>query len=174
MPFVGRFRVSDSEKEVASDIRRVVDVEGARARAPNWDAIIRELTRNAESIGIMVMRSGVVDGTGAGVFLLQSQVRRKDLPVRGRRDDAVPERFVLRQDFEASPRWQGQGAGDESDRIGVAVASTRALTAWFFRNQSLERLIMAPRFTSHMLMLAYLRFRMIFLSACEQVSPRDL
>jgi len=44
LPFVGRLRVSDSEKEVASDIRRVVDVEGARARAPNWDAFIRELT----------------------------------------------------------------------------------------------------------------------------------
>ena len=53
LPFVGRFHVSDSEEDVAADIREVVDVEGARARVANWDAFIRELSRNAESVGIM-------------------------------------------------------------------------------------------------------------------------
>ena len=60
LPFVGRFKPSDSEEEVAGDIRNVIDVDGARQRAPNWEGFLRELTRNAERSGIMIIRSGVV------------------------------------------------------------------------------------------------------------------
>ena len=60
LPFVGRFKLTDPEEEVADDIRDVIDVDGARQRAPNWEAFMRELTRSAERAGIMVMRSGVV------------------------------------------------------------------------------------------------------------------
>ena len=60
LPFVGRFNTTDSEEEVAKDIRDVIDVDGARRRSPNWEGFITALTRNAEGSGIMVMRSGVV------------------------------------------------------------------------------------------------------------------
>ena len=60
LPFVGRSNTTDSEEEVARDIRGVIDVDGARQRASNWEALMRELTRNAERSGIMVLRSGVV------------------------------------------------------------------------------------------------------------------
>lgn len=60
LPFVGKFEPTDSEQVIAADIREVIDVEGARERAPNFEAFMRELTRNAEQSGVMVMRSGVV------------------------------------------------------------------------------------------------------------------
>lgn len=60
LPFVGKFNPTDSEQVVAADIRNVIDVEGARERAHNFEAFMRELTRNAEQSGVMVMRSGVV------------------------------------------------------------------------------------------------------------------
>ena len=60
LPFVGRFTPTDSEEDVAADIRQVIDVEKAREQTPNWEGFLRELTRNAERSGIMVLRSGVV------------------------------------------------------------------------------------------------------------------
>ena len=60
LPFVGRFSPSDPEDQVAGDIRDVIDVIGARQRGSNWDDFLRELTRNVDQSGIMVMRSGVV------------------------------------------------------------------------------------------------------------------
>ena len=60
LPFVGRFESTDPAEEVAGDIRTVIDVNSARSRAANWEGFMRELTRNAERLGIMAMRSGVV------------------------------------------------------------------------------------------------------------------
>ena len=60
LPFVGRFGLSDREDQVASDIRDFIDVNGARQRASNWEGFLRDLTRNTERLGVMVMRSGVV------------------------------------------------------------------------------------------------------------------
>lgn len=60
LPFIGRFTTADSEKAVAADIREVIDIEGARYQASNWEEFMRALTCNAESSGIMVMRSGGV------------------------------------------------------------------------------------------------------------------
>ncbi len=60
LPFVGSFEPSDPVTEVASKIREVIDVDGARDGASNWEGFMRGLTRNAERSGIMVMRSGVV------------------------------------------------------------------------------------------------------------------
>ena len=60
LPFVGRFTTTDPAEAVAADIRDVIDVERAREQAPSWEGFMRELTRNAEGSGIMVMRSGVV------------------------------------------------------------------------------------------------------------------
>ena len=60
LPFVGSFEPTDPVTEVASSIREVIDVDGARSQASNWEGFMRGLTRNAERLGIMVMRSGVV------------------------------------------------------------------------------------------------------------------
>ena len=60
LPFVGRFTAGDPAEAIAADIRDVIDVEGARERSSNWEGFMRELTRNAERSGIMIMRSGVV------------------------------------------------------------------------------------------------------------------
>ena len=60
LPFVGSFSSTDSEETVAADIRDVINVDAARSVAGNWEGFIRELTRNAEDVGIMVLRSGVV------------------------------------------------------------------------------------------------------------------
>ena len=60
LPFVGSFGPTDPVTEVAGNIREVIDVDGARQRASNWEGFMRELTRNAEQSGIMIMRSGVV------------------------------------------------------------------------------------------------------------------
>ena len=59
-PFVGRFSTGDPEERIAIDIRTVIDVDGARVRTSNWEGFLRELTRNAEKSGTMVLRSGVV------------------------------------------------------------------------------------------------------------------
>ena len=60
LSFVGSFKSNDSEAAVAADIRSVIDVDEARRRSPNWEGFVRELTRNAEAAGIMVLRSGIV------------------------------------------------------------------------------------------------------------------
>ena len=64
LPFVGSFGPTDPVTEVAGNIREVIDVDGARQRASNWEGFMRELTRNAEQSGIMIMRSGVVGRLG--------------------------------------------------------------------------------------------------------------
>ncbi|MCY4652731.1 MAG: XRE family transcriptional regulator [Dehalococcoidia bacterium] len=60
LPFIGRFTASDSEETVASDVRDVIGVDRARQQSSNWESFMRTLTRNAEDLGIMVMRSGIV------------------------------------------------------------------------------------------------------------------
>ena len=60
LPFIGRFTASDSEETVASNIRDVIGVDRARQQSSNWESFMRTLTRNAEDLGIMVMRSGIV------------------------------------------------------------------------------------------------------------------
>ena len=60
LPFVGRFTTSDSAETVAEDIRDLVAIDEARAKANNWEGFLRELTRSVEELGVMVLRSGVV------------------------------------------------------------------------------------------------------------------
>lgn len=62
IPFVGRFDITDSVDIVARDIRDTLDVDGARQEAYSWEALLRSLIHKAETLGIMVMRSGVVCG----------------------------------------------------------------------------------------------------------------
>ena len=68
LPFVGRFSIETTTEmvprnaagEVAYDIHKIIDANGAVSRSANGEELLRELTRNAERSGIMVMRSGVV------------------------------------------------------------------------------------------------------------------
>ena len=65
LPFVGRFnlgtsRVTTETAAVAADIRRTINTDAAFRQSANEEDLLRELTRNAERAGIMVMRSSVV------------------------------------------------------------------------------------------------------------------
>ena len=62
LPFVGKFRVADGVDRVATDMTAVLSVEQIRRTSHTWDEFLRELTRSAEAIGILVMRSGIVGG----------------------------------------------------------------------------------------------------------------
>ena len=96
LPFVGRFSATDSEQAVAADIRDVIDVDGARDRASNWEGFMRELTRNAERSGIMVMRSGVV-GNNTHRPLNVEEFRGFSIS-----DDVAPLVFINGRDFKGA------------------------------------------------------------------------
>ena len=119
MPFVGRFSTADSEEAVAGDIRDVIDVDGARQRASNWEGFMRELTRNAERSGIMVMRSGVV-GNNTHRPLDVAEFRGFSIS-----DHVAPLIFINGRDFkgaqiftlahEMAHIWAGQGGLSNPD-----------------------------------------------------------
>ena len=127
LPFVGKFDPTDSEQVIAADIREAINVEGARKRAPNFEAFMRELTRNAEQSGVMVMRSGVV-GNNPHRPLDVEEFRGFSVS-----DHISPLIFINGRDFkgaqiftfahELAHIWSGQGGisnPDYSLRRGVA------------------------------------------------------
>ena len=119
LPFVARFSTTDSEEAVADDIRRVIDVDGARNKAANWESFFRELTRNAERTGVMVMRSGVV-GNNNSRSLDVKEFRGFSIS-----DTTVPLVFVNAQDYrsaqiftlahEMAHIWTGEGGVSNPD-----------------------------------------------------------
>ena len=119
LPFVGRYKPTDLEEEVASDIRDVIDVDGARERAPSWEAFLRELTQNAERSGIMVMRSGIV-GNNTSRPLKVREFRGLSVS-----DEVAPLIFINGRDFkgaqiftfahEMAHIWVGQGGVSNPD-----------------------------------------------------------
>ena len=96
LAFVGRFKPTDSEEVVAGDIRDVIDVNGARERASNWEGFMRELTRSAEQSGIMIMRSGVV-GNNTHRPLDVEEFRGFSI-----NDDIAPLIFINGRDFKGA------------------------------------------------------------------------
>ena len=62
LPFVGRFQISSGLERVAVDIRQQLQVARLLASAGSWDEYLRLLVREGESLGILVMRSGIVGG----------------------------------------------------------------------------------------------------------------
>ena len=63
LDFVGRFTAASAVIDVADDVREKLRVNSAmRDRCRNWEEFLRTLIQNAEAIGILVMRSGVVEG----------------------------------------------------------------------------------------------------------------
>jgi Zn-dependent peptidase ImmA (M78 family) len=63
LPFISRFKIGDKVETIAADIRDVLSIdEETRAQSPNTSAFLTQLVRNAESAGIIVLRSGTVCG----------------------------------------------------------------------------------------------------------------
>ena len=61
LAFVGGFSIKSDPVKVASDICRVLNVNGAtRRRAAGRSAYLRQLSKNAEESGLLVLRSSVV------------------------------------------------------------------------------------------------------------------
>ena len=59
--FVGRFKRSDSVAEVAANMRTVLRInQEFRSQSRNWAEFLRRLIARVESVGILVMRSGVM------------------------------------------------------------------------------------------------------------------
>ncbi len=151
LPFVGRFNPTDSEEDVAGDIRAVIDVDGARERAPNWEGFLRELTRNAERSGIMVMRSGVVGNNN-----------RRPLDVEEFRgfsisDHIAPLIFINGRDFrgaqiftlahEMGHIWTGQGGVSNSD-YGLRSEGQEVSLEQFCNRVAAETLVPGEDFRS--------------------------
>ncbi|MDT4858164.1 hypothetical protein FQZ97_926190 [compost metagenome] len=59
LPFVGRFTIQNSIKDVVADMRITLKV-GVGEPRPNQDEFFRGLIKAAETVGILVMRSGIV------------------------------------------------------------------------------------------------------------------
>ena len=119
LSFVGRFTINDSEETVARDIRDVINVDAARHQASDREGFLRELIRNAEQCGIMVMRSGVVGNNN-----------RRPLDIDEFRgfsisDHVAPLIFVNSRDFkgaqiftlahELAHIWSGEGGVSNPD-----------------------------------------------------------
>lgn len=63
LPFVGRFGLLDDPYAIASDLSRTVGLTDAvRDEASNWEDFLRTLIRMCESVGVLVMKSGIVGG----------------------------------------------------------------------------------------------------------------
>lgn len=59
--FVGRFGINDSVPEVAASMRSVLRVNNDfRSACRSWEDFLRRFIQQAESVGILVMKSGVV------------------------------------------------------------------------------------------------------------------
>ncbi len=149
LPFVGRFTPTDSVVEVADDIREVINVDGARQRAPNWEGFMREFTRNAELSGIMVMRSGVV-GNNNHRPLDYEEFRGFSVS-----DQVAPLIFVNGQDFKAAQIftlahemahiWSGQGGISNPD-YGLRSEHQDGSLEWFCNRVAAETLVPSEDF----------------------------
>jgi len=63
LPFVGRFAQRQSVEVIAADIRQQLQVnEQTRSECPNTASFLSQLVRNAEMLGILVLRSGTACG----------------------------------------------------------------------------------------------------------------
>ena len=96
LPFVGRFDTTDSDTEVAADMRHTLDVDGARQQARNGDEFLRNLVRNTEGSGIAVMRSGVIRGNNRRP-LDRNEFRGFSIP-----DRVAPLVFINTHDFKGA------------------------------------------------------------------------
>ncbi len=62
LPFINRFPPGTSVDVIAEDICQVIGIDAeARRATTNWDAFLTALVRKAEAVGILVMRSSIVE-----------------------------------------------------------------------------------------------------------------
>ena len=119
LPFIGRFTIADSVESVAADIRDVINVDDARQQASNWEGFMWALTLNAEKLGIMVMRSGIV-GSNTRRTLDVKEFRGLSIS-----DHIAPLIFINGRDFkgaqlftlahEMAHIWTGEGGISNPD-----------------------------------------------------------
>ena len=175
LPFVGRFDPTDSEEEVAADIRDVIDVEGARASAPNFEAFMRELTRNAEKSGVMVMRSGVV-GNNNYRPLDTEEFRGFSIS-----DHIAPLVFINGRDFkgaqiftlahELAHIWSGQG-GISNPNYSFTPGQQDSSVEWFCNRVAAETLVPGKDFQRRWISdVSRIRGNLMSLSSHYKVSP---
>jgi Zn-dependent peptidase ImmA (M78 family)/DNA-binding XRE family transcriptional regulator len=63
LAFIGKSSLRDGSDQVAESIRDVLHIDSKlRQESATWDEFLRNLIRNAEAAGILVMRSGVAAG----------------------------------------------------------------------------------------------------------------
>jgi Zn-dependent peptidase ImmA (M78 family) len=61
LPFVGKYSIKDDPKRVASDMRKVLLLtRDDRSQCSDYEAFIKHLVAQAESVGVLIMRSAVV------------------------------------------------------------------------------------------------------------------
>lgn len=63
LEFVGRFATESAAEEIAGDICNSLGIDDdMRRTVDSWEAFLTQFIRNAESAGVLVLRSGVVEG----------------------------------------------------------------------------------------------------------------
>ena len=63
LPFVGKFKATDSPDPIAADIRKIVGITSEiREECASWADFLRILVKRCESVGVLVLRSGIVGG----------------------------------------------------------------------------------------------------------------
>jgi Zn-dependent peptidase ImmA (M78 family)/DNA-binding XRE family transcriptional regulator len=62
VPFIGRFTLRDGPERIAGDIASTLGINNAmRQESPNWEQFLQEFIRRAERVGVLVLRSGIVE-----------------------------------------------------------------------------------------------------------------
>lgn len=97
LPFVGRYSIGDDGDRIATDIRGTLGVnEEMRAKAKTWEDFLRALIRQAESAGVLVLRSGVVGNNPHRTLNVEEF---KGFAIN---DDLAPLVFINAQDWKAA------------------------------------------------------------------------
>lgn len=150
--FVGQFTVNSSIDEVAHDIGQVIGVEKERQRATTWEDFLREIVRNADRVGIMVMRSGIV-GNDTHRPLDIEEFRGFAIS-----DDLAPLVFINGRDFkgaqiftlvhELAHIWAGQGGISRPD-YSLESYGQEHTVEHFCNRVAAETLVPGQDFTRH-------------------------
>lgn len=97
LPFIGRFSVSNDAEEIAEDIRNTLGVnDELRQSSSNWEEFLRNFILSSESVGILILRSGIV-GNNTRRKLKVSEFRGFAIS-----DDLAPLVFINGQDAKAA------------------------------------------------------------------------
>ncbi|NLE11484.1 MAG: ImmA/IrrE family metallo-endopeptidase, partial [Actinobacteria bacterium] len=132
LSFVGSVSVKTDAETAAADLRRVLDFDlDERRRAPTWTDALRSFIEQADSLGVLVMVSGIV-GNNTHRKLDPEEFRGFALA-----DDLAPLVFVNGADTKAAQMftlahelahvWLGESALSDA---GPLSAPPQAIEAW--------------------------------------------